>query len=183
MKKCKKCEIEKDESEFFKKKVRWLEGTCKDCKRKKVIEAIASNPEKHLEKERLRSEQRRNTQEWKVWRKDHQARKRKEISIKARSYYEDKRKNVYEKQKLWKKNNPEKVRAYIKKFKSKNPIKAAAHKFVLAALQESIITRPDKCKECMKECKPEAHHNDYLKPLDVEWLCHGCHMKRHRKFR
>lgn len=50
-----------------------------------------------------------------------------------------------------------------------------------AALKEGIINKSLKCAECQIEYKTEAHHEDYTKPLDVIWLCHGCHMRRHRK--
>ncbi len=27
--------------------------------------------------------------------------------------------------------------------------------------------------------KVHAHHHDYSKPLDVEWLCKDCHWQQH----
>ena len=36
------------------------------------------------------------------------------------------------------------------------------------------------CKVCGKR-KVEAHHQDYSKPLDVEWLCNKHHRQRHGK--
>lgn len=44
------------------------------------------------------------------------------------------------------------------------------------------IVRPEFCSECKRLCKPEAHHEDYSRPLDVVWLCRACHAKRHRKY-
>ena len=38
MKRCKKCEKEKDESDFFKKRENSLEGSCKECRKKKIQE-------------------------------------------------------------------------------------------------------------------------------------------------
>ena len=35
----------------------------------------------------------------------------------------------------------------------------------------------EKCKDAAKEA--EAHHEDYLRPLDVVWLCARCHRLRH----
>lgn len=179
MKICKKCGIEKDESFFFKKKKRWLEGTCKECRKEKIQQRIAIDPETHREKVRLRSEQRRQTEKWKEWRKDHEKRNRKKISEKALDYYY--KENVLEKQKLWKSNNRDKVNAYSREEKKKRPFKHAARMFVRAAIKEGILIRPKECTRCLKECKAEAHHEDYMKPLDVIWLCRSCHGKEHRK--
>lgn len=34
------------------------------------------------------------------------------------------------------------------------------------------------CQICGYD-KVEAHHSDYSKPLDIIWLCRGCHLKCH----
>jgi hypothetical protein len=47
------------------------------------------------------------------------------------------------------------------------------------AVQSGEIIVPKSCSECAKTCRPEGHHEDYSKPLDVVWLCKSCHVNRH----
>lgn len=51
------------------------------------------------------------------------------------------------------------------------------------AIREGVLVRPSICSACGVECKPDGHHHDYSKPLDVIWLCRPCHysanMMRH----
>lgn len=61
-----------------------------------------------------------------------------------------------------------------------------AHRAVDRAIKKGIIQRPSNCDRCGRLCvsannRPqiEAHHEDYAKPLDVQWLCRSCHFKRH----
>lgn len=50
------------------------------------------------------------------------------------------------------------------------------------AIKAGKIIRPTVCSECGQGVKRiEAHHHDYSRPFDVEWLCSRCHGKRHRK--
>jgi len=42
------------------------------------------------------------------------------------------------------------------------------------------IVRPDCCMYCDTKCKPQGHHIDYDEPLNVIWLCRGCHNDFHR---
>jgi hypothetical protein len=44
------------------------------------------------------------------------------------------------------------------------------------------LVRPAVCENCnaIPEHGPlHGHHDDYLKPLDVRWLCRSCHVKHH----
>ena len=54
-----------------------------------------------------------------------------------------------------------------------------AHSKVKYAIKTGKLLRPRICEVCGCECKPEAHHVDYDRPLDVVWLCPPCHKKLH----
>lgn len=58
-----------------------------------------------------------------------------------------------------------------------HPEQKEAHSIVREAIRLGKITRPFLCELCFKKCKPEGHHEDYSKPLDVDWLCAECHSK------
>src|ERR1017187_6135005 len=50
---------------------------------------------------------------------------------------------------------------------------------VYIALGSGKLVKPLAC--ACGNPKIEAHHPDYSKPLDVEWLCHPCHDALHGK--
>lgn len=54
-------------------------------------------------------------------------------------------------------------------------LKYAARVAVREAVIKGLLYRPESCSRCGKKCKPEAHHPDYSKPLEVVWLCSKCH--------
>lgn len=55
----------------------------------------------------------------------------------------------------------------------RNPLAARAHSQVTYALARGRIHRGP-CEFC-GQLKAEAHHEDYAKPLEVNWLCRSCH--------
>lgn len=57
--------------------------------------------------------------------------------------------------------------------------KARAHKAVYAAVQSGRLIRPASCERCGQSAKVEGHHEDYNKPLEVNWLCRACHTAIH----
>ena len=69
-----------------------------------------------------------------------------------------------------------------KKWAKENPGKRSAHIAVGNALRDGKIKKPKKCSQCSLATKSlEAHHNNYSKHFEIEWLCTKCHGKRHRK--
>ena len=46
---------------------------------------------------------------------------------------------------------------------------------VSKAVKAGVIDKLDACEHCGSEEKLYGHHDDYLKPLDVVWLCGPCH--------
>lgn len=66
-----------------------------------------------------------------------------------------------------------------KRYLERWPGKRAAHSSVSNALRDGRMARPDCCSSCGCSCKPEAHHCDYAKPLEVMWLCKSCHVAWH----
>jgi len=61
----------------------------------------------------------------------------------------------------------------------KTPLGRRVRKLVQKAIASGQLVRPESCARCERTCRPHAHHADYLKPLEVEWLCGSCHMREH----
>jgi hypothetical protein len=61
----------------------------------------------------------------------------------------------------------------VKKWRDKNKIKITAHRKVFSALRNGSLKKWE-CSVC-GSIKSEAHHTDYLKPLEVVWLCKKHH--------
>ena len=62
------------------------------------------------------------------------------------------------------------------------------HNLTEQAILRGVLHRPDECEECgasgeMADGRTiiQAHHSDYNKPLEVNWLCQKCHHEWHSK--
>lgn len=88
----------------------------------------------------------------------------------------DKARNLLDKRKA--------QRAAIKAKAKFHPEKAAAQNMVLTAIKNGYLTRPTTCSiPGCSEKKPDAHHPDYSKPLEVIWLCRTHHQQLHNPIR
>jgi len=80
---------------------------------------------------------------------------------------------------------PPRVRDWSKRKNEKgerDPIKVKAQAMVRDAVRQNKLDKPSRCQECNKKYDRHlihGHHDDYSKPLEVEWLCHWCHSDRH----
>lgn len=90
-------------------------------------------------------------------------------------------------------NNIDKIRAYDRargnrqtaefhlNYRREYPAKYTAKVALNNAVRDGKILKPNRCSVCMKIDRIVGHHNDYLKPLDVVWMCQGCHKQWHAK--
>lgn len=61
-----------------------------------------------------------------------------------------------------------------------NRDKYNAQQKVARAIKNKSIIRPAACENCSRgETRIYGHHQDYTRPLDVNWLCGRCHRRVH----
>lgn len=163
--KAKKKYYEKNKEEINKKSIEWAKNNPK-----KIKESQQRFYEKNLDEQRQRVKKYREHNIETVLRKErdkNQTDEQKEKNrLKIKSYRE---------------RNKSKVKLYKEQFAKDFPEIVNAHRLVRNAIRRKEIFRPSQCSKCLKECKAEAHHEDYMKPLDIIWLCRSCHGKEHRK--
>jgi len=64
---------------------------------------------------------------------------------------------------------------------AKNAHKVKAERAVANAHKRMKVKPPEHCSKCGQPGDLERHHPDYSKPLEIEWLCTGCHGLTRRK--
>lgn len=67
----------------------------------------------------------------------------------------------------------------IARSRAENPEKFRARNAVSKAIKSGKLARGTECHFCGGSNHLQAHHKDYDLPLDVVWLCAGCHGKLH----
>jgi hypothetical protein len=77
---------------------------------------------------------------------------------------------------------PAKARA-MKAWLERYPERKRAQGALQDAVRRGKIERPKLCPKCGKKGRIEGHHKDYSKPLEVDWLCHPCHIEEHNSMR
>jgi len=83
------------------------------------------------------------------------------------------------KRKEWQKKNAEKQKEYIKRYQQQNKHKINARSLLNYYLKKGDVIKPLYCEKCGEQEKLYAHHHDYSKPLEVQWLCKNCHILEH----
>jgi hypothetical protein len=75
------------------------------------------------------------------------------------------------------KGRKEKATLVAKRWRERNPTAYKAHTALNNAIRDGKLMR-QRCQICGDE-NSHAHHHDYTKPLDVEWLCAKHHHRKH----
>ncbi len=67
---------------------------------------------------------------------------------------------------------------YLNEYRQRFPRKIAAQRKVAYEVSKGTLTAKP-CAKCGEEKKTHAHHADYSKKLDIQWLCAACHSQWH----
>jgi len=67
-----------------------------------------------------------------------------------------------------------------RQFRRAFPERESARTAVYRAVRKGRLIRPESCSKCRSVCRLDAHHSDYSRQLEVEWLCRRCHREVHR---
>lgn len=194
MRKCETCKIDKNEDQFCKEKRR-KDGLCKQCKHCLANRKAKFRTEnlQHVKEIANKSRTKNRDKIIAKWHEKYPSIKEKYCAKRRDEYWENRerirgRQNHLHKlpayreksrvrQSKWRQANEEKIYKIAKKWIQNNRHKKRCHYAISDAIRRGDIMRPDNCQECGISCKPDAHHPDYTKPLDVQWLCRICHAK------
>lgn len=102
---------------------------------------------------------------------------------KSKRHYQEARKERIEVIRRWQQANPERTAEHRRGQYERTPALIIARVLLGKAVRDGRITKPDGCEDCGQVTpsrRLHGHHQDYSKPLDVEWLCKDCHWDRHR---
>jgi len=69
---------------------------------------------------------------------------------------------------------------YLKDYRAKYPNKYRAHGLAYRAVKAGKL-HPEPCSVCGTNERVVGHHSDYLKPLNVTWMCQAHHLQWHAK--
>jgi hypothetical protein len=67
------------------------------------------------------------------------------------------------------------------RYYERHPIKAEARKIYRYALRHGKLVKGP-CEVC-GNLEVDGHHEDYMKPLEVRWLCRVHHVEAHKQLR
>lgn len=192
MRVCYKCKEKKELTEFHndKTQVGGKSYDCKKCKSERCKQKRKENPEKY--KEAGRQAVLRNYEKIRKSQKKYRLENR-EVILKRRKELRQPRKvEINERESLrrkeQRKKDPEFVERERKRQRDRYIIKKHemlpkhnAHKLVMYAVKLGLLTKPENCVKCGLKIRIEGHHEDYSKPLEVQWLCKVCHVARHKE--
>jgi len=71
-------------------------------------------------------------------------------------------------------------KGYRDSYVARYPNKYKAHTMTGNAIRDKKLFKKP-CCACGSEKNIHAHHDDYLEPLNVRWLCAACHSQWHAK--
>jgi ribosomal protein S27AE len=166
---CTNCGGLKEVGEFYAdgRRPDGLQSECKQCVRDRTARnRAAKTPEERRDtgREAARKYRARHPERTDEYQRQYRA--------KNRDIYRKSAKGTYER-------NAEVARSEARRRAAESPEAVAARRKVRDAVKRGDLVRPERCPKCGRKCVVQAHHPDYGRPLDIEWLCASCHKLYH----
>lgn len=173
MKKCTRCEAEKELTEFHKRKDRasGVNTICKGCLNSRRKQLIA--PKKGEVNRKQREGYKKNREDRLKWMNEYWKNLPEEEKNRRREI-----KRIQFKTSQEQKANKKK---YLKEVYDQEKLKA--NRELNEALRRDKIQKPDYCQICNEKKRLDGHHSDYSKPLQVLWVCRKCHSAIHKQLK
>jgi hypothetical protein len=118
------------------------------------------------------------------YQKEYEEKNREELNAYVRKWHktkqtEESKEKQREARRQWMKRNKEKKIRQNRLYRLRHEERYVAHFLLNDALSRGYLIKPKTCSKCGAGGRIHGHHADYLKPLEVVWLCHSCHLKAH----
>ncbi len=186
MKICCKCRCEKQYHEFQKEKRKpdGITARCKIClneDKRSYLDTKRDKIREYNRKKYYEDHEKQKTLRTERSKKFRQENNEKYLQLQRNYRLKDLEKYRELSRKYFKSEEYKRKRNLRKGHLKYNPFKIKARKILQAAVRVNFILRPNTCSKCGIECKPDGHHDDYSKPLEVRWLCKICHNHEHKK--
>ncbi len=98
----------------------------------------------------------------------------------AHDYYLDNQKLIKERASKWKKDNPKRKAESAVKYSIKQRAEHPERKIARNAVNNALRDGRLKKEPCLcGKTEVEGHHENYSKPLEIEWMCVKCHITLH----
>ncbi len=98
------------------------------------------------------------------------------ISLQQGKWYLLNKEKAKKQSKLWADKNRGRSTFSKQKWKDEHPKARRAHVILNKAVKNGILFRPNNCPQCNRSNHTiHGHHEDYSKPLEVQWMCPQCH--------
>lgn len=105
-------------------------------------------------------------------------------------YVERHRETIRARGRVFREQNPDYAQQYRRAHKNKynelskqyqktHPRRVHAWIVAKQAKRAGELIQPERCEICRNRTALDMHHQDYLLPLDVNWLCRKCHTRVH----
>ena len=118
-----------------------------------------------------------------AYQRAYRAANRERIAELKRVHYLANYEEIRKRQNVYRKANPEVMTKGMVAWRKRHPEKIATHRTYWNAVIRGKVKRASVCSKCGEVGQIDAHHADYSKPLEVEFLCRPCHVNEHNNQR